>query len=301
MKTKYVIIAGALFISAATFAQKDELKTLKKIYAKETILDSDLVDYKKNAIKFGDVAIEESDKIYADFYKGMLPILEINALGASATPMQIASLINIKNILELSSGLNATLDFEKKSGKKIYTDDINETINSFKPTLWQFVIALDAQKKYKEVSQVAYAIYQLDKKDKERLFVAADYALRAEDYNNAIKLYNELNASNYTGEGTNYLAKNKANDQEDYFNTLAERDVAVKIGTHSNPRIEKTPSKRGEIYKNLAMAYIAKDDVPGAKKSISDARAANPDDTSLIITEANLYYKTNDLDMYKKL
>jgi hypothetical protein len=301
MNTKFKIITGLLFFSLAAFAQKDEMKTLKKIYAKEVISDDDLIEYKKNATKLGDVAIEESDKIYSDFYKCMLPLLEINALGANVTPIQIASFINLKTVSDLSSGLNATLEFEKKTGKKIYTDDINETIKNFKPMIWQFVLALDSQKKYKEVSQVAYSVYQLDKKDQERLYIAADYALRAQDYDNSIKLYNELNALKYTGEATNYLAKNKANDQEDYFNNISERDVAVKIGTHTNPRIEKTPSKRGEIYKNLAMAYIAKNDIAGAKKSISDARLANPEDTSLIIAEANLYYKTNDLEMYKKL
>ncbi|MEO8235487.1 MAG: hypothetical protein ABI549_08750 [Flavobacterium sp.] len=301
MKTKSKIIAGLLFFSLATFAQKEEMKTLKKIYAKETISSEDLIEYKKNATKLGDVAIEENDKIYSDFYKSMLPILEVKALGNDATTMQKANFLNLETITNLSSSLNATLEYEKNSGKKIYTDNINETIKNFKPIIWQFVIELDGQKKYKEVSQIAYSLYQLDKKDQERLYIAADYALRAQDYDNSIKLYKELNTLNYTGESTNYLAKNKANDQEDYFNNISERDIAVKIGTHTNPRIEKITSKRGEIYKNLAMAYIAKNDIAGAKKSISDARLANPEDTSLIIAEANLYYKTNDLEMYKKL
>jgi thioredoxin-like negative regulator of GroEL len=38
-----------------------------------------------------------------------------------------------------------------------------------------------------------------------------------------------------------------------------------------------------------------------AKKAVSDARLANQEDTSLILTEANLYLETKDFDTYKKL
>ena len=301
MNTKAKIITGLLFFSLATFAQKDEVKTLKKIYTKEIITDADLVDYKKNAIKYGDVAIEEVDKVYADFYKCMLPLLQINALGANATAMQKAEYINMETIANLSSGLSATLEYEKKVGKEIYTKNINETISKYKPLLWGYVVSLDGQKKYKEVSQAAYSIYQMDKKDLERLYIAAEYAFRAQQYNKAIEYYNELNALKYTGEATTYLAKNKANDEYNSFETLAQRDVAVKIGTHTDPKIEKTPSRKGDIYKNIVESYIQKNDIPAAKKAIVDARLANPDDSSLIIAEANLYLKTEDYVTYKKL
>jgi len=42
MKIKQIIIAGTLLVSVASFAQKDELKALKKIYAKEEIKGEDL-------------------------------------------------------------------------------------------------------------------------------------------------------------------------------------------------------------------------------------------------------------------
>ena len=207
----------------------------------------------------------------------------------------------METIANLSSGLSATLEYEKKVGKEIYTKNINETISKYKPLLWGYVVSLDGQKKYKEVSQAAYSIYQMDKKDLERLYIAAEYAFRAQQYNKAIEYYNELNALKYTGEATTYLAKNKANDEYNSFETLAQRDVAVKIGTHTDPKIEKTPSRKGDIYKNIVESYIQKNDIPAAKKAIVDARLANPDDSSLIIAEANLYLKTEDYVTYKKL
>jgi tetratricopeptide (TPR) repeat protein len=301
MKTKYKIITGLLFFSLTTFAQKDQAKTLKKIYEKETITEADLVEYKKNAMKYGDLAIEEEDKVYSEFYKSMLPILEINALGANVTLMQKANFINMETISDMSSGVNATLDLEKKTGKKIYTNKINETITNYKPIFWEYVVALDGQKKYKEVSQAAYLIYQLDKKDLERLYIAAEYALRAQEYDKAIEYYNELNALKYTGEATTYIAKSKVNDEYNAFSSLSERDLAVKLGTHTDPKVEKTPSRRGIIYKNILESYIGKNDISGAKKAIVDARLANPDDTSLVLAEADLYLKTEDYVTYKKL
>jgi thioredoxin-like negative regulator of GroEL len=37
------------------------------------------------------------------------------------------------------------------------------------------------------------------------------------------------------------------------------------------------------------------------KKRLQRQRQANPDDTSLILTEANLYLETKDFETYKKL
>ena len=146
-----------------------------------------------------------------------------------------------------------------------------------------------------------HSIYLLDKNDPEKLYYAASYAINGQNFDQALGYYEELKALNFSGEKTNYYAKNKANDAEDYFDSKASRDNVVKLGTHTTPRDEKEPSKRGEIYKNIALIYNSKGDVAAAKKAIADARAANPDDTSLIMTEANFALQTNDKEAYKKL
>ena len=60
-------------------------------------------------------------------------------------------------------------------------------------------------------------------------------------------------------------------------------------------------SKKGEIYKNMALILVQNGKTEQAKKAISDARIADPADTSLILTEANLYLETKDFDTYKTL
>ena len=305
MKIKHIVLATTMMATLSTFAQKDELKALKKIYAKEEIKGADLSEYKVLVSKVEPLAIEESDKVYAGFYKCMLPILEISALDKTLTPMQVQmqliKLVNPKTISELALGLNATLDFEKKSGKKTYTDDINETITSFKPNMLNMAVSLGNANKYKEASQVLYAIYQLDKKDVENLYYAASYAVNGKDYEAALDYYNQLKTLNYSGEGITYVAKNLASGNEDSFKTKAERDNLVSLKTHSNPREEKTPSRRGEIYKNIALILVEEGKIEGAKTAISEARKLNPDDTSLITVEAELYFDIKDFDTYKKL
>jgi thioredoxin-like negative regulator of GroEL len=51
----------------------------------------------------------------------------------------------------------------------------------------------------------------------------------------------------------------------------------------------------------MALILVQDGKTEEAKKAISDARKANPEDTSLTLTEANLYLETKDFDTYKKL
>lgn len=301
MKSKYVVLASALLISLSTFAQKDELKALKKIYGKEEPSSKDVIDYKANLVKVQSSATEEGDKVYANFYQSMLPIIEMQALGKAAKPEQVMKLVTPKSITDLAAGLNATLDYEKKTGKKVYTDDINETIVSYKPMLLQYAVALGTQKQYKEGAEVLYVIYQLDKKDPEKLYYASSFAVNGQDYDLALQYYDELKKVNYSGEGTIFWAKNMASGTEESFPTKADRDRYIALKTHGEARDEKLPSKRGEIYKNIALIYVQKGKVDEAKAAVAEARRLNPDDTSLILTEADLYLKAKDYATYEKL
>lgn len=307
MKIKHIILTGTLLVSVASFAQKDELKALKKIYAKDEIANDDLNEYKSLITKLESLATEEGDKVYTNFYKSMLPALELNALGLDKTltplqaQMKIAKSITPKTISDFEKGLNATLDYEKKTGKKIYTDDILETIASFKSQFIDYAITLGNQKKYKESSEVLYSIYLLDKKDKENLYYAANYAVNGQDYDKALQYFKELKATNYTGEGTLYFAKNKTTGTEENYTDKAVRDKLVDLGTHSSPRDEKIPSKKAEIVRTIALILIEQGKTTEAKEAIAEARKLNPDDVSLITSEADIYLKLNDTENYKRL
>jgi len=307
MKIKQIIIASSLLVSVASFAQKDELKALKKIYAKEEITAAELEEYKSLVTKVIPIATEEADKVYAGFYKSMIPILEMGVLSLdkTLTPLQVqmkmAKAVTPKTIVEFANGLNATLEYEKKTGKKIQTAEIHETITNFKPMLVDMVVALGNKKNYKDASEILYSIYQLDKSDQEKLYYAANYAINAQDFVNALKYLKELKDLNYSGEKTMYYAKNVATGNEDSYETKVERDNLVRLKTHILPREAKEPSKRGEIMKNIALILVQDGKNDEAKAAIAEARKANPNDTNLLLTEADLYYKLKDIPTYKKL
>jgi tetratricopeptide (TPR) repeat protein len=305
MRINKFLVAGALLVSVATFAQKDELKALRKIYNKDEIKGADLSEYKSLVEKVQPLAVDEGDRVYANFYKCMIPVLEFTAIDKTMPPLQIQmafmKFASPKAITELAAGLNATLDYEKKTGKKIQTEDINETITSFKPELLNFAVKLGNEKKFKESGDVLYAIYQLDKKDQEVLYYAASYATNGKDFDNALIYYKELRALNYTGEGTLYFAKNKVSGVEESYTNKNVRDNMIQIGTHLSPRDEKIPSKKGEIIRNIALILIEQNKIDEAKTAILDARKENPEDVDLIVSEANIYLNLKDSVNYKRL
>lgn len=307
MKIKHLVMASAMIVSFSTFAQKDELKGLKKIYEKQTFTDKDIVEYKATLVKADPLiaAATEADKVYFDYYKAVVPFLEIKL--AYTKPENTANTklsdkyFTPDNIAVLAKTLNAVKEFEKKSGKALLTKSIDDGVVQAKPFIVNYAVRLGEEKKYKEAGSVLYSVYQMDKNDPDKLFYAASFSVNARDYDSALVYYNELKQINYTGETTLFWAYNKASKQEETFNSKNEREIFIKSGSHEKPRDEKTASKRGEIFKNIALILVEKGKIEEAKAAVTEARNANPEDTSLILTEADLYLKVNDFDTYTKL
>lgn len=287
MKSKYVILASALLISVATFAQKDQIKSAEK------------------ALKGGDaqgaiailkdaenLVVNAKDVEQAQFY-----FVKGNAYLELANKKVEES----KNLSLAAESYKKLIDVEKASGKQKYSTQAATSITDIKGKLINSAIADSQAAKHGEGAKKLYDAYLLDKNDTINLYYAASTAVNAQDFDLALPMYEELKKLNYSGKGTSYLAVNKISGNEDNFNNAKDRDLAVKLGTHEKPKTEAIPSKRGEIYKNLALILVQKGRSEDAKKAIADARKANPEDTSLILTEANLYLESKDFETYKKL
>lgn len=302
MKINKLIIAGAIFVSVASYAQKDELKALKKIYSKDVPTVSDLAEFKTNLSKLEPLAKEEGDKVYYNYYKAVLPQMEVSTLGTSPHPMLLQKLFTPVAISDLIAAYTTTLEYEKKTGKKVFTDDIKADIETIKPILVNVAVQYGDAKKFNEASAVLNSIYQLDKKDQEKLYFAANYSVNGKDYDKALEYYQELKTLNYSGEGKTYYATNKQTKIEDYFGSSpVQRDLFVKSGQYEKPREETTPSKRGEIYKNIALILVEKGKNEEAKEAFTDAIRTNPNDISLSIYQTDLYLKLKDYDNYTRL
>ncbi|MFV8359951.1 tetratricopeptide repeat protein [Flavobacterium sp. LS1P3] len=287
MKSKYVLLASVLLISVATFAQKDQIKAAEK------------------ALKAGKsqeavTILVEAESLIAnatDAEKAQFFFVKGNSL------LDLANK-NVETNTNLSLAAKAYQDLiatEKTSGKVKFSTQAAASITDIKFKLINGAIADSKVDKHADSARKLYDAYLLDKKDTINLYYSASTYVNAKEYDAALKLYDDLKKLNYSGKGTSYFAVNKLTSQEDFFTTLQERDRMVKLGTHEKPRTEVIPSKRGEIYKNMALILVEKGKTEEAKKAISEARIANPEDASLTLTEANLYLETKDFDMYKKL
>jgi len=287
MKSKYVILASALLISVATFAQKDQIKAAEK--ALKGGNSAEAVSILQGA-EAASATAPDAEKAQYFFVKG-------NALLDLANKKVDEG----KNLSLAAKAYQDLVAIEKASGKDKYTSQATTSILDIKYKLLNSAIADTKANKDIEGAQKLYDAYLLDKKDTINLYYAASTYVNAKDFTTALKLYNELKTLNYSGKGTSYSAMNKLTSQEDSFNTVKERDLAVKIGTHEKPKMEVIPSKRGEIYKNIALILVQDGKTEEAKNAVADARKANPEDSSLLLTEANLYLETKDYEMYKKL
>lgn len=287
MKSKYVILASALLISLATFAQKDQIKSAEK------------------ALKSGDAQgaisiLNDTENMIANA-KDVEQAQFYFVKGNSYLELANKKVEESKNLSLAANSYKKLIEVEKASGKQKYSTQAATSITEIKGKLINSAIEDTQANKNAEGAKKLYDAYLLDKNDTINLYYAASTAANAQDYDTALPMYEELKKVNYSGKGTSYTAINKATNNEDGFNNAKDRDLAVKLGTHEKPKTEAIPSKRGEIYKNLALILVQKGKIEEAKKAIADARKTNPDDSSLLLTEANLYLETKDFDTYKKL
>ncbi len=302
---KVAILAGALLISGVTFAQKNELKSLKKILDKTEAPDAkQLNDYKSNATAAQGFlgSADASDKVYINFYNAITPILEYNSAFESAqgaNPATIAKRFFTQQKLEaMVSSMNAVTELEK-SGKAVHSKDVAKLKPLLSTAILNYAIALGNEKKYTEAGKALYTAYELDKTDQDNLYFASTYAITANDYDLALKYYAELQALKYSGEKTTFLARNIDSDKEESFPNKEMRNKMITFKTHDKPRDQQEPSKRGEIYKNVALILVQQGKIDEAKKAIADAKRENPGDESLMLTEADLYLQLKDYEGYK--
>lgn len=291
MKSKYVLYASSLLISVSSLAQKEELKAADKAFKKGNTTESIAILKQSESLMTN---ADEEQKAQFQYLKG-----------ASYLDLATKKVDESNNLLNAANAFVSMMAIEKKAGTSKYTNLAQASITDLNAQLINSAILDGNRKNYKLATQKLYATYELNPKDLEKLYYAASYAVNDKDYDTALKYYTILKNENYTGEGTGYYATSIVSDQEEFFgNTPAskkDRDDKVKAKLYIKPKDEKLESKKGEIYRNIALILVQQGKVEEAKKALADAVAANPDDTSLKLEEANLYLKLEDYATYKRI
>lgn len=287
---KKLLLTTTLLFSILSFSQKEEMKSLKKLYSKEKPSPKDVENYKSALSALQNLAIEENDKVYANFYKGMLPVFELNSLGEKAvSPAEQMKLLTPENLDNFFIAVTETKDYEAKTGVKIYTDDINETLSFFKPLLSNAGFQLITANQFKQASEIFYFLYNLDKKNGLNLDNAARLAYQAEDYILAEKLFDEYIESDYFKTGVLYYATNLASGVEEFFSDKSSRSKVLTLKTHEKPRDVKVNDNSAEVYKITADLSSFNGNKEKAKKYFELALEKTPNDTDLLRLVSNFH------------
>ena len=280
----YVIMGLALLIGSFSFAQKKELKEVEK-----AIKSGDFASAKSVVKSAEGMLSNMDDKTKAKFYFLKGQALYANGAGNDD---------DVSESLESFKMLNET---EEKSGKKVYSpkaEILTVTMsNGFIEKAQNALNRKDHATAYRNFE----AAYKTSPADTLFLYNAAILAGSSKNYDAALTMYDKLTTLGYSGITTNYKATNVETGEEETFPNAGLRDISVQGGSHEKSRNEKTKSKVADIAKNIALIYIEKGETDKALAAIEKAKASNPNDYNLILSEANVRYKLGETDNYKKL
>jgi tetratricopeptide (TPR) repeat protein len=288
MKKQFIIVS-ALLLSMTVFGQKDELKMAEKA------IKSNDFNSAISAINQAESSIASADdKLKAKFYY----------LKGIALYQNGGAQMDVNKTAEAFNGL---IEFEKGINSFKYTDEIKGLVSKMVNG-----IAENASKDYSaaveskepadfiKAAKQFHQVYLLSKTDTAFLDNAALVYYFGKDYETSRDLYSELLDINYTGIAEEYIATNKADGQDVSYPDKKAMDVQVKLGIVENPRVEVKDSRREMIFKNLAQNYVELNQIDTALETIAKGREEFPKSYSLLIDEANIYYKSGDNAKFKE-
>ena len=262
----------ALLIAFNLNSQKKELRQVDKL-----ISQSFFDEANNNLSEIQTLVLSSEDKYKADFYffKSMVSN-ELENFDEA-----IASYNNLKLINSAEYSNKVKTEFE------LLKDQIETSlVNS--------AVADNQGEKYSEASTKLYMAYNLNKeKNQDYLYYAAGSAVNSKNYDKALLHYLELKDLNYTGIVTEYFVTNVSSGVEEKVSE-SEYKVFEKSKEYNNPRIGETPSRYPEIVKNIALIYVQQGKNEIAIEAINQARQIQPDDTGLILNEADLYIRLSN-------
>jgi tetratricopeptide (TPR) repeat protein len=283
MKNQILALSFGL-MTIGTFAQKAELKAELKAAEKAI---------KKSEFAAALTAVNSLDAMEATMeakYKAKYYYLKGQALSGQ------------DSYSESADAFNKLFAYEIEIGKDKYTKLAQPMLNSMIEKISNKAAKLyNDDKDYKGASENFYLTYSLYPADTTTLYNAAISASLAKEYDVALGFYNELKTIGYTGVLTQYLAVNKETNETENLGGKGQRDLMVKTGGYINPTDETTESKQIEIIKNIGYILVSQGKTEEAIIAIKEARKSNPKDLNLLLNEADLYVKLEQMDKFGDL
>lgn len=283
MKTMMILLSAMLF-SVVGFAQKSEIRDAEK-----ALKDGNTASAKTTIESVKDMIAGQDEKVQAEYHFIRGKIYADLAKKGDESAFQ-----------EAMTSFRETIALEEASGREKFTAESRQWLQSLTADLVNAAVDDNNEKRFKEAAEKLYLSYKLSPQDTNYLYFAASSAVNGGHYEQALSYYNELKDLQYDGSGVVYKATNIETGEVEEMDKL-QRDIMIKSGAYKDPIDEKTPSKKAEIVKNMALIYTQLGQDDKALQAYVDARAQNPDDVNLLLNEANLHYKMGDKDKFKVL
>ncbi|MGQ8869889.1 tetratricopeptide repeat protein [Myroides sp. TSA_177.3] len=285
MNKKFVYLAAALMISGLSMAQKKELKDAEKAVKKGNVAEANAALSAVEGV-LGQATNDQKIQFY--YLKSNLAFQQIEKNQDFDA--------NVDRMVEAYKAIEA-IDKNNKFAKQA-----NEELGTVASKVINKAIEDNNSSNYKGATKKFKQAFDINPKDTLYLYYAASTAITSKDYPTATAYYKQLIDLGYKGNESYYTAVEKATGEVQNFGQDSKmRDVLVKQGTHTDPKLVKEESKRPEIVKNLALIYYQEGQYDQAEKAIVEARKANPDDTNLMLTQMDLYLKSNNMGKYEEI
>ena len=282
---KKLAILMMLMICSNSFTQKKELRQINKL-----ISESFFNEAESSLEAISSIVEVSDDKIKAQYYFYLAKVSnELEKFNDAITAYE-----NLKSINDsaYSTIIKTEFDF-------LYSQIETSIINS--------AVEDNRNSNYSVASDKLIMAYRMnEEKNKDYLYYAAGSAVNSKEYDKALDYYVELKENNYTGVIDEYYITNNETGEEEKVSET-EFDLLKNSKDYSNPRVGQTESRYPEIVKNIALIYVQQGKNDVAIEAIQEARSIQPDDTSLILNEADLYIRISnnsddesERDLYKK-
>lgn len=282
---KKLAILMMLMICSNSFSQKKELRQINKLISESFFTEAE------SSLEAISALVEVSDdKIKAQYYFYLAKVSnELEKFNDA-----ISAYDNLKSINDsaYSTIIKSEFDF-------LYSQIETSIINS--------AVEDNRNSNYSVASDKLLMAYKMnEEKNKDYLYYAAGSAVNSKEYEKALDYYVELKENNYTGVIDEYYITNNETGEEEKVSET-EFDLLKSSKDYSNPRVGQTESRYPEIVKNIALIYVQQGKNDIAIEAIKEARSIQPDDTSLILNEADLYIRISnnsddesERDLYRK-
>jgi len=278
---KNIFYTLILTISVFAFGQKKELKQAQKLIDQEFFSEAlDVLSNNKDLILASDV------KYQAQYYY-------LNGWALKEDSQSFKAVVSLRKSIEL----------ERSIRQKKYIENANFLIQNAEADLVNSAVQDNKNDKYLEASKKLYDAYLMNPEKEDNityLYFAASSAVNSKEYDTALEYYLKLKNMGYTGVVSEYFVTPIESGIEEKVSET-EYNLFKSSKDYTNQRIGKTESRLPEIVKNIALIYVQKGENDKAISAIKEARAINPDDVNLILSEADLYIKIGDKNKFKEL